>query len=89
MARRSSKRESERGEVVLDARAQAFLQALQDAGYLEGSLDVEVLDRVAHEAQGLARAEDVRRIAAQVLFERQFDVDLIQLLDEEWKAVFS
>jgi hypothetical protein len=89
MARRSSKRESGRGEVVLDAGAQALLQALQDAGYLEGSLDVEVLDRVAHEAQGLARAEDVRRIAAQVLFERQFDADLIQLLDEEWKAVFS
>jgi hypothetical protein len=89
MASRATKRRADRAEVVLDTGAQAFLHALQDAGYLVGSLDDEVLDRLAHEAQGLARAEDVRRIAAQVLFERQFDADLIQLLDEEWKAVFS
>lgn len=89
MARKPRKRDRAHDEVALDAKAKAFLHALQDAGYLEGSLDVEVLDRLAQEAQGLARAEDVRRIAAQVLFERQFDADLMQLLDEEWKAVFS
>ncbi len=73
----------------MDRDAQALLQALQDVGYLEGAVDEEILDRLTREVRGLARPEDVRRIAAQVLFERQFDADLIQLLDEEWKAVFS
>ena len=77
------------GAAILDRDAQALLLALQEAGYLEGVLDAEVLDRLTREVQGLARPEDVRRIAAQVLFERQFDADLIQLLEEEWKAVFS
>lgn len=42
---------------------------------------------MAPNAEGLARLEDVRRIAAQVFFGRQLDVDV--LLDEESLALFS
>ena len=74
----------------VDERAVECLQSLRDLGYLDATIETEILDRLATRVQDVARFDDVRRIAAEVLFERQFDMDsdAMSLLEEEWKAVF-
>ncbi len=75
---------------ALDDRATVFLERLRELGYLESSSEVEVLDRVCDRVVGVASFEVVRRIAAEVLFERQVELehDAFALLEEEWKAIF-
>ncbi len=76
--------------VELDARAGRFLDRLRELGYLEPSTEGDILDRVSELAAGVASFEVVRRIAAEVLFERQIELehDAFALLDEEWRAIF-
>ncbi len=75
--------------VRLDTGASRLLVVLRELGYVDETLEVEVLDRVASQVEGLARFEDVRRIAAEIFFERQIDMDGITFLEEEWKVIFS
>jgi len=73
--------------VELEERAHRFLSALRELGYTDESTEAEIVDRLTSTSEGLARLEDVRRIAAHVFFERQLDGDVLH--DEEWKALFS
>lgn len=75
---------------ALGDQAMVFLERLRVLGYLEPSAEVEILDRVCDRAVGVASFEVVRRIAAEVLFERQVELehDAFALLEEEWKAIF-
>ena len=70
--------------VEIDEQAHGFLRSLRELGYLDPAVEMEIIDRVTSISHGLARLEEVRRIAAQVLFERHET-----LLDEEWRALFS
>jgi len=75
--------------VRLDTGASRLLVVLRELGYVDETLEVEVLDRVASQVEGLARFEDLRSIAAEIFFERQIDMDGITFLEEEWKVIFS
>jgi hypothetical protein len=73
----------------MDIGARRLLRVLRELGYTDAALEIEMLDRVASQVEGLARFEDVRRIAAEIFFERQIDVDGVTFLEEEWKVIFS
>lgn len=70
--------------------AMAFLQMLRDLGYLDDRIEDEVLNRITAHAEGEVTLPLLRRMVAEVVFERQFELDseLLTLLDDEWKMVF-
>lgn len=70
--------------------AMDFLQMLRDLAYLDERLEEEVLNRITAQGEGEISLEQLRRAVAEVVFERQFELDteLLTLLDEEWKMVF-
>ena len=65
---------------------------LRDLGYLTADMEDHVLDLLLDEApEGLAVGlEDVRRVVASVLFERQEELDqeTRTFLNEEWRIAF-
>lgn len=76
--------------VAMDDEGGRFLERLRELGYLDPPTESEVLDRITERVDGVARFEDVRRMAAEVLFERQLELDqeTLAFLDEEWRAIF-
>ena len=72
--------------------ASGFLVGLRDLGYLTADMEDHVLDLLLDEApEGLAVGlEDVRRVVASVLFERQEELDqeTRTFLNEEWRIAF-
>ena len=68
-----------------------FLNSLRDLGYLDDALEDDVLDRVLDEADaGVVELGAVRRAAAELLFDRQaeLDAETLRFLEEEWRLAF-
>ncbi len=72
--------------------ASSFLVGLRDLGYLTADMEDHVLDLLLEEAPDSLNVglEDVRRVVASVLFERQGELDKETrgFLDEEWRVAF-
>ncbi len=75
----------------MDEQSLDLLQRLADLGCIDPALEADILDRVTTRVTGVASIEEVRRITAEVLFERQFDPDRVGLglLEDEWRAIFG
>ena len=70
-----------------------FLNVLRDLGYLDDSMEDEVLDQVMEEFAAARRnveLDDLRRHVAAVLFDRQYELDneMIRFLEQEWRIAF-
>ncbi len=70
--------------------AMGFLQALRDLSYLDERSEEEVWHRVMAPGSGEIGLDRLRRVVAEVMFERHTDPgsEWVTLLDEEWKIVF-
>lgn len=70
-----------------------FLNVLRDLGYLDDTMEDEVLDQVMEEfaeARRNVELDDLRRHVATVLFDRQYELDteMIRFLEQEWRIAF-
>jgi uncharacterized protein Smg (DUF494 family) len=70
--------------------ATRFLNALRDLGYVDESMEEEVLDALLADGSHRVELADVRRQVAAVLFDRrgELDKETQQYLDEEWRLAF-
>ena len=86
------------GVAQLSEQATRFLNVLRNLGYLDDSLEDEVLDllmvevaeREAGEPPRNIELDDLRQHVATVLFDRQHELapETLRLLEEEWRVVF-
>lgn len=76
----------------LSESASGFLVGLRDLGYLTADMEDHVLDLLLDESPTASSVglDDLRRIVASVLFERQGELDqeTLKFLDEEWRIAF-
>ena len=72
--------------------ASTFLDVLVDLGHLDDDMLAVVNDRLldVEAPDGIVSLDTVRRVTAEVIFERETSVDpeLRQLLDGEWTFLF-
>ena len=70
--------------------ATAFLNGLRDLGYLDDDLEDEALDAVMSGGPEPVTLEVVKQAVAEVLFDRQYDLEPVTLrfLEEEWRLAF-
>lgn len=78
-------------ELTVSDRAFRFLTILRELGIIDLTLEDEILNRLMMAQHGRIELEDVKRMAATVVFERQFDgtEEFTAVFDEEWRMLFN
>ena len=81
------------GVLEVQPEASALMDLMVELGHLEEPLLSEVNDRLLDldSAHGIVGLDDVRRIAAQVVFEHQDELEpeQLRLLRQEWGFLFG
>lgn len=77
--------------VALTERAHSLLSCLRDLGLIDEAMEEEILNQLMMGREGELSFEDVRRTAAQVIFDRQFrsGEEYYGIFEEEWKLLFN
>ncbi len=71
--------------------AYAFLSSLRELDFVDEEMEEDILDRLMNEAGTEVGLEDIRKVAASVVFTRQFGLleEYVGLYEEEWKILFN
>jgi len=75
----------------LSERAHSFLISLKELGLVDEEMEEEILNRLMLTVDAEIGLEDMKRTAAIVIFEHQFDLseDYYGIFEEEWKLLFN
>lgn len=77
--------------LTLAEKAHSFLTSLKDLGLVDDQMEEEILNRLMMTRDAEISLEDMKRTAAIVIFERQFDAneEYFGIFEEEWKLLFN
>ena len=77
--------------VNLSERAHSFLTSVRDLGLIDEAMEEEIYNRLMMQSGQELEFEDVRKIAATVIFDRQFrsGEEYYGIFEEEWKLLFN
>lgn len=85
--------EQQTGEVVVQIadKAQQFLQGLRELGFVDPPMEEEILNNLMLVDGPAVSLDEMKRIAAIVIFERQFELqnETYSIYDEEWRLLFN
>ena len=72
-------------------RAHHFLTSVRDLGLIDSAMEEQILNQLMLATDDRLDLEDIRRTAARVIFERQFQSseDYYGIFEEEWKLLFN
>ena len=86
-------RDNEQGVQMLSLgrEAQGFLDAVRELGLIDEAMEDDILNHLMLTHQGKISLSAMRRISAQIIFERQFRAgeDYYGIFEEEWKLLFN
>ncbi len=76
---------------VVGKEAMDFLFGLKDLGLVDPSIEEDILNRLLVLHRGEVSLDDMRRMAATIMFERQFSPgnEDYNVFDEEWRLLFD
>lgn len=77
--------------ITLSEKAYGFLNSIKELGLVDDEMEDEILNRLMMMVDAEIGIEDMKRVSAIVIFERQFDAneDYYGIFEEEWKLLFN